>query len=189
MDPTALLSNVASSALSAVEIARFINEVKSTPTDVKTCFDLTTRVDADLQYLISLKIRHEKYLATIPETLRRLDQIIFGARESVMDVCGLLEGCRKEVYERGRIPFSNKMRWVLGDSSAFIRRTANLQQQHASLNVEIAFLRQIDLLKPLERMATTTFENVELLSMERRKKSRNFENGSIVTVSGTIYKL
>lgn len=52
---------------------------------------------------------------------------------------GLLEGCRREVYKDGKIPFSNKMRWVLGDSSAFIRRTANLQQQNAALNVEIAF--------------------------------------------------
>lgn len=64
------------------------------------------------------------------------------------------------------------MKWVLGDSVAFARRTANLQQQHAALNVEIVSLRQIDMLKPLERIATTTFENVELLSMERKKTQK-----------------
>lgn len=72
------------------------------------------------------------------------------------------------------------MKWVLGDNRAFERRTANLQLQHAALNVEILSLRQIDMLKPLEKIATTTFENVELLSMERRKGQKRdgrFDNG------------
>jgi hypothetical protein len=85
-----------------------------------------------------------------------------------LDLCRLLEGCREEVYEGNAIPLASKMKWVLGDSVAFARRTANLQQQHAAINVEIMSLRQIDMLKPLERIATTTFENLELLSMERK---------------------
>jgi hypothetical protein len=183
MDPTSLVSNVTSSISSSLTIAKFVSDLKNTPTDVKTCFDLTARIDTDLQYLISLRSKHEKYFLTVPDNLDRLDHVIYSARQSLLDICMLLEGCRKEIYERGKIPFSSKMRWVLGDSGAFTRRTVNLQQQHAAMNVEIAFLRQIDLLKPLERMATTTFENVELLSMESKKKNRNFEKGTLVTMT------
>jgi hypothetical protein len=121
-----------------------------------------------LQTLTNLRARHEKYLLTVPETLKRLDDIIYATKDSILDVCRLLEGCREEVYEGNTIPLGSKMKWVLGDSVAFTRRTANLQQQHAAINVEIMSLRQIDMLKPLERIATTTFENLELLSMERK---------------------
>jgi hypothetical protein len=150
------------------------------PTDVKTCFDLTPRIEDDLQTLINLCAKHEKYLLTVPDTLRRLDRIIYATKDSILDVCRLLEGCRKEVYEGNTIPLGSKMKWVLGDNVAFAGRTANLQQQHAALNVEIVSLRQIDVLKPLEWIATTTFENVELLSMERRKvqkRESRFEIG------------
>jgi hypothetical protein len=109
---------------------------------------------------------------TVPDTLKRLDRIIHATKESILDVCRLLEGCRKEVYEGNTIPLGSKMKWVLGDSVAFARRTSNLQQQHAALNVEIVNLSHMDMLKPLERIATTTFENVELLSMERKKTQK-----------------
>jgi len=170
-EPTAaaIISTVASTISSSLTIARFITDIKNTPTDVKTCFDLTHRIEEDVQTLLNLRARHEKYLLTVPDTLKRLDRIIYATRDSILDVCRLLEGCRKEVYEGNSIPLGSKMKWVLGDSVAFGRRTANLQQQHAALNVEIVGLRQIDMLKPLERIATTTFENLELLSMERKK--------------------
>jgi hypothetical protein len=166
---TAIVSTVASTINSSLNIARFISDIKNTPTDVKTCFDLTRRIEEDLSTLINLRPRHEKYLLTVPETLKRIDRIIHGTKEGILDVCRLLEGCREEVYEGHTIPLSRKMKWVLGDSVAFSRRTTNLQQQHAAVNVEILSLRQMDMLKPLERIATTTFENLELLGMERKK--------------------
>jgi len=165
---TAVISTVASTVASSLSLARLISDIKNTPADVKTCFDLTHRIEADLQTLVNLRARHEKYLLTVPETLKRLDDIVCATKDGILNVCRLLEGCREEVYEGNTIPLGSKMKWVLGDSVAFSRRTANLQQQHAAINVEIMSLRQIDMLKPLERIATTTFENVELLSMERK---------------------
>jgi hypothetical protein len=173
-EPTAaaIVATVSSTVNSCLSIARFIADIKNTPTDVKTCFDLTHRIEDDLQTLVILRTRHEKYLLTSPDGLKRIERIIQATRDSILDVCRLLEGCREEIYEGNMIPLSSKMKWVLGDSGAFARRTANLQQQHAALNIEIMSLRQIDMLKPLERIATTTFENVELLSMERKKVQR-----------------
>jgi hypothetical protein len=165
---TAVISTVASTVASSLSLARLISDIKNTPADVKTCFDLTHRIEADLQTLVNLRARHEKYLLTVPGTLKRLDDIVYATKDGILNVCRLLEGCREEVYEGNTIPLGRKMKWVLGDSVAFSRRTANLQQQHAAINVEIMSLRQIDMLKPLERIATTTFENVELLSMERK---------------------
>jgi hypothetical protein len=182
---TAIISTVASTVTSSLTLARFIADIKNTPTDVKTCFDLTHRIEDDLQTLINLRTRHEKYLLTVPDTLKRLDGIIYATKESILDVCRLLEGCRKEVYEGNTIPLGSKMKWVLGDNVAFTRRTANLQQQHAALNVEIVNLRQIDMLQPLQRIATTTFENVELLSMERKKAQKRDsrpEKGELTTL-------
>src|SRR5450432_2570600 len=130
---TAIVSTVASTINSSLNIARFISDIKNTPTDVKTCFDLTRRIEEDLSTLINLRSRHEKYLLTVPDTLKRIDRIIHCTREGILDVCRLLEGCREEVYEGHMIPLSRKMKWVLGDSVAFSRRTTNLQQQHAAV--------------------------------------------------------
>ena len=185
-EPITIVSTVTSTVSSSLTIAKFIKDIKNTPTDVKTCFDLTQRVKDDVQTLISLRARHEKYLLTVPDTLKHLDRIICDTNDSILDVCSLLEGCRKEVYEDNMIPFGRKVKWVLGDSAAFARRTANLQQQHATLNREILGLRQIDILKPLERLATTTFENVELLSMERKKTQSRLDKGELTALEISV---
>jgi hypothetical protein len=165
---TAVFSTVGSTISTSLVLATFYKDIKNTPTDVQTCFDLTHRVTQDLSHLISLRRRHTKYLNTVPDIARRVDGIIHSTSQSIGDACKLLENCRKEAYEGHTIPFSKKVQWVLGDSAAFARRTSNLQQQHAALILEITHLRQVDMLKPLEAMATTTFENLELLTMERK---------------------
>jgi len=172
----AVASGLASAVNAAVTFARFAYELKNTPTDVKTCLDLVARVNEDIQYAITLRAKNLKQLSMTPETLNRLDRIISQASDSIMDVGRLLEGCRREAHG-GKVPFQGRMRWVLGDSTAFSRRTANLQQQHAAINAEIAFMRQLEALQPLRDLASnTTFENAELLSMSpisrRRSSSR-----------------
>jgi hypothetical protein len=72
---TAVISTVASTVASFLSLARLIPDIKNTPADVKTCFDLTHRIEADLQTLVNLRARHEKYLLTVPETLKRLDDM------------------------------------------------------------------------------------------------------------------
>ncbi|PQE13610.1 hypothetical protein CJF31_00005034 [Rutstroemia sp. NJR-2017a BVV2] len=167
------IGGVAGTISSSITLISFINNVKNTPTDVKTCFALTHRVSTDLEHLILLRDQHHKYLREDPTSAARIDGIISSAKSSILDVCQVLEGCRKEIYENQAIPLRRKMSWVLGDSAAFTRRSLNLQQQHAAINTEITFLRQLQVLKPLERTVTTTFENVHLLSMrERRRRER-----------------
>jgi hypothetical protein len=162
---TGIATNLISSTLT---ITQFIRGIRNAPLDVKGCLNLTGRVEMDRQHLISLQRKHQKYLETVPEIANRQTQIIHDARQSINDVCRLLEGCRPEVYEGQSIPLLAKMKWALGDNTAFGRRAVNLQQQHAAINLEIAHLRQVEILFPLEKLAATTFENLELLTMERK---------------------
>lgn len=113
-----------------------------------------------------------KHLTSTPDELKRLDRIIADANQSILDVGRLLEGCRREAHG-GQVPMVGRMKWVMGDSTAFSRRTANLQQQHSAINVEIAYLRNLEALQPVKDLliSNTTFENPELLSMGRRKSS------------------
>jgi hypothetical protein len=84
----------------------------------------------------------------------------------------------EKMYEGNALPLGSKMNWISGDSVAFARRTANLLQQLAAINAEIMSLRQINMLQLLERLATTTFENVELLGMDRKgAKKRDSPQG------------
>lgn len=177
------LSNIGSSISSAISLARFILDLKNTPTDVKTCLDLLSRVNEDLQDLISLRSKHLKQLSTTPDNLKRLFRIIVAANESILDVGRLLEGCRAEA-NGGQVPLKGRMKWVLGDSTAFMRRTGNLQQQHAAINVEIQYLRQLELNQSSRNLSpTTVFENPELFSLGRRRSSSKLSvSGSICTM-------
>jgi hypothetical protein len=172
-DPASLvLSGVGTAVNTTITLVRFVHELKNTPTDVKTCLDLVSRVDEDIQYVIELREKHLKHLSSTPDELKRLDRIISCANQSILDVGRLLEGCRREAHG-GQVPLGGRMKWVMGDSTAFSRRTANLQQQHAAINVEIAFLRNLEALQPIKEIliSNTTFENSELFSVGKRRSS------------------
>lgn len=155
-----------------ITVLRFVWDVKNTPVDVKTFLDLVNRVDEDLQYAISLRVKHLKLLSESPIELRRLDRIIETANESILDVARLLEPCRREAHG-GKVPMIGRIKWVLGDSTAISKRTANIQQQHAAINVEIAYLRTLESLQPLEQMVeNTTYENMKLFASRGRSPSR-----------------
>ncbi|KAJ8071468.1 hypothetical protein OCU04_001788 [Sclerotinia nivalis] len=165
------IASVAGTLSNSIAIANFIKDIKNTPTDVKTCFALTHRVSTDLDHLLLLKSQHSKYISQNPFASKRLDGIISDARESILDICRLLEGCRKEVYEGGHIPVKKRINWVLGDGAAFERRRGNLQQQHVAVLAEIGWLRSLQVGREVERMEEMEFENVELLSKGRRERS------------------
>jgi hypothetical protein len=172
-DPISLATaaSLLSGLNASVTFSKFVYELKNTPIDVKTCLDLVARVDEDIQFAISLRAKHLKQLEGTPETLRRLDRIVADATESILNVGRLLEGCRREAHG-GKVPMRGRVKWILSDSMAFSRRTANLQQQHAAINGEIAFMRQLEALQPLRDLTvSTTFENAELFSMGRRRSS------------------
>jgi hypothetical protein len=168
----AVIASLASAINASVTFAKFVYEIKNTPTDVKTCLDLVRRVDEDIQYVISLRQTHLKHLSSNPDKLKRLDSIIASANQSILDVGRLLEGCRREAHG-GQVPMKGRMKWVMGDSTAFARRTANLQQQHAAINVEIGFLTQLESLQPIKDFITTntTFENPDLFPVNRKRST------------------
>jgi hypothetical protein len=181
-----VLSGLASATSGIVTSFKFVYDLKNTPVDVKTCLDLVRRVDEDIQYAISLRGKNLKLLSDSPIELDRLDRIVAAASESILDVGRLLEGCRREAHG-GKVPIKGRMKWVLGDSTAFSRRTGNLQQQHAAINVEIAYLRQMEALKPLRDLSNnTTFENADLMSMGSRRRSSSrlsaYEDGNLILV-------
>ncbi|TEY74750.1 hypothetical protein BOTCAL_0070g00170 [Botryotinia calthae] len=173
-------ASVASALSSSIAITSFVKSIKNTPADVKTCFSLTERVHTDLEHLILLRSQRHKYLSRNPFDSKRLDGIIKDVGESIFDICKLLEGCRKEVYEGEHIPVKKKMQWVLGDGAAFERRRGNLQQQHIALLAEIAWLRGLDVGKGTENLE---FENVDLLSAGRRERK-----SSTVSRTGKQYE-
>lgn len=188
-DPIALgvVSGLSAAASAIVTSSKFIYDLKNTPVDVKTCLDLVHRVDADINFAIKLRDRYLDLLAENPGDLKRLDQIIATAEQSILDIGRLLEGCRAEVYG-GHVPLKGRMRWVLGDSAAFKMRTGNLQQQHNTILHEITYLRTLDGKKCIKELRpNTTFENWGSILMRREEspdnKDKKQENHRKITIS------
>jgi hypothetical protein len=154
-----------------VTFSSFVYDLKNAPADVTTFLALVARVDEDLKYAVDLRDKHLEQLQETPAELKRLDDIVRDANECILDIARLLEKCRKEAHG-GKVPLLGRMRFVLGDSTAFLRRTGNLQQQHAAINVEIIHLRTLSALKPITDLAPNmTFENSDLLSLNGRNRS------------------
>ncbi|CZR58702.1 uncharacterized protein PAC_08594 [Phialocephala subalpina] len=186
IDPTSVFSNVASTIVSSLQLATFVKDVKNTPLDVKTCIALTTLISTDVQYLIKLRSSPSNitYLSQNPDLAARIDNIIISTHQAILDVCRLLEGCRQEVYEGGNVPLRERMRWVLGDSMAFKRREGNLQGVHRAVLSEVGFLRMREsagetVSKVIE---CVSFENLELLEMNHRRRDKRATKAEVVEV-------
>jgi hypothetical protein len=171
-----VISNIGSTLNSSITFTKFVFELKNTPKDVQSCLEMVKCVDDDLQYAASLRTQHLKYLSMNPAILNRLDRILQKASDSIFDTGRLLESCRPDAHG-GQVPFAGKMKWVLGDSTAFVLRTRNLTEQHAAINAEIAYLRQLEMLQsPRSLDSQTTFENLELLSVRQKRSTSSLSN-------------
>jgi hypothetical protein len=176
IDPIGLISNIGGSLTASITLAKLVSDVKNTPGDVKTCLLLVESVNSALQHLISLRTKHHNYLSNTPEDLIRVDQTIIRSRDSLLSVGSLLERCRVEA-NGGVVPFKSKMKWVLGDSAAFVLRTKSLAEQHADLNKEIMILKQQEFLQPvLTAVEDTTFENLDLLCLRRKTSAASMSS-------------
>jgi hypothetical protein len=96
----------------------------------------------------------------------------------------LLEGCREEVHAGGNVPFTKRMRWVLGDSMAFKRREGNLQGVHLAVLSEVSFLRMREQAGETvsQMMECVSFENLDLLEMAHRKREKGTTKPMVVEV-------
>jgi len=185
-DPITLgvFPGLSAAASAVVTSSKFIYDLKNTPVHVKTCLDLVARIVDDIQFAVSLRDRFLKLLSENPGDLKRLDRVIASAEQSILDIGRLLEGCREEAHGRN-VPLKWRMRWVLGDSAAFALRTGNLQQQHATILHEIAYLTSLDDKKRLKELRPNiAFENMDYMSSKREespgeKHEKNKNQGKI----------
>ncbi|TAQ90474.1 hypothetical protein B7494_g1206 [Chlorociboria aeruginascens] len=123
--------SIANSITQNLSLAKFLQDLKNTSGDMKACLGLTTRINEDIQYLVHLRNTYAVFMFNEPFLSKRQEKIISATQESLSITCRLFEGCGTGFGEGEQIPLSERMKWVLGNSSAFGRRTANLQRHHA----------------------------------------------------------
>lgn len=158
-----IVTSAASTLNALLELAVFVNKVRTCPDDVAACFKLVKCVSDDIEYAVSLRTKNRIVLDQRPYEARRIDSIIETAIDSLEDIARLVERCRPGAHG-GKVPMMERLKWILRDSNSFVLRSRNLQAQHAAITGEISYLRQLILLEPIATAAaTTTFENLDLL--------------------------
>ena len=92
-----------------------------------------------------------------------MDDIITSASVSLTSIGALCERLNADAHS-GKVPYKKRLRWVLGDSASFDRRTRDLQAQHSAIQQEISWLRTIELVAPLHTLTetNTVFDNFDL---------------------------
>jgi hypothetical protein len=97
-----------------------------------------------------------------------MDDIITSASESLTSIGALVERLNADA-NGGRVPYKKRLRWVLGDSASFDRRTRDLQAQHTAIQQEISWLRMIELVAPLHSLtdSNTSFDDFGLWKKRR----------------------
>lgn len=179
LDPTGGLLSAFSDSISVIiDLGTKVQASKSVPDEVKTCSALTNLISGDLEYLLILRSKASvvTYLSLEPDLARRIDKIIVLTRDAILDVGKLLEGCRKDIYAKGKVPLKMRLKWMNEGYKAFQLREANLQGVHRAVLGEISFLRTIDtaaqgvVVKPI--VEPESFENLELLGMSDSKKHK-----------------
>lgn len=163
IEPISLLSNVSGSVTAIVTLSNLILGLHNCPEEVKTCFSLVHLVNADIQHAVKLRTKHRDILAQRPVDAKRMDDIITSASVSLTSIGALCERLNADAHS-GKVPYKKRLRWVLGDSASFDRRTRDLQAQHSAIQQEISWLRTIELVAPLHTLTetNTVFDNFDL---------------------------
>ncbi|KAF3807094.1 hypothetical protein GCG54_00007350 [Colletotrichum gloeosporioides] len=170
MDP--ITSSV--SALHATyQLILFSVDVDQVPSQVRRSLELVQTCHRDLQHLIEIRNECLHLLEKTPIVLNRVNEIIAAADKGLIEVCQIVEKCRPDA-NNGKVPFKNRVGWVLFDSREFRAQEPVISRHHAAVLSELNFLRQTALLAPQlqqQKPAITTeikketeiFDNVTLL--------------------------
>ncbi|EQB54271.1 hypothetical protein CGLO_05909 [Colletotrichum gloeosporioides Cg-14] len=170
MDP--ITSSV--SALHATyQLILFSVDVDQVPSQVRRSLELVQTCHRDLQHLIEIRNECLHLLERTPIVLNRVNEIIAAADKGLIEVCQIVEKCRPDA-NNGKVPFKNRVGWVLFDSREFRAQEPVISRHHAAVLSELNFLRQTALLAPQlqqQKPAITTeikketeiFDNVALL--------------------------
>ncbi|KAK2767107.1 hypothetical protein CKAH01_15382 [Colletotrichum kahawae] len=170
MDP--ITSSV--SALHATyQLILFSVDVDQVPSQVRRSLELVQTCHRDLQHLIEIRNECLHLLEKTPIVLNRVNEIIAAADKGLIEVCQIVEKCRPGA-NNGKVPFKNRVGWVLFDSREFRAQEPVISRHHAAVLSELNFLRQTALLAPqLQQQkpvinteikkGTEIFDNVALL--------------------------
>jgi hypothetical protein len=182
IEPFTVLSGLSGSITAAINVSNLVLGLRNCPEEVKTCFSLVNLVNADIQHAVKLRTMHRDLLAQRPVDAKRMDDVITSASVSLTSLGALCERLNADAHG-GKVPYAKRMRWVLGDSASFDRRTRDLQAQHSAIQQEIAWLRTIELIAPLQALteANTAFDNFDLW---KGKQGADDGNGSDGDASG-----
>lgn len=164
IEPVSIISNLSGAITAAVTASNLVLGLRNCPEEVKTCFSLVKLVHADIQHVVTLRTQHRHLLARRPVDAKRIDDIITSASESLTAIGSLVERLRADAYG-GKVPYPQKLRWVLGDAASFALRTRDLQAQHAAVQGEISWLRMLELMESWHERAaepSTSFDNLDL---------------------------
>ncbi|KAF7554375.1 hypothetical protein G7Z17_g2977 [Cylindrodendrum hubeiense] len=154
-------------------LATLIIEYDQVPNEVRCCLELVRTCDQDLQRLIQLRNEHLVLLEKQPEALERVNNIIEGAHNGLVEVCEIVERCRPEAHQ-GKTPFRNRVKWIFVDSMQFHNQEPVISRHHAAVLAELNFVRQIVLWAPMAEQqkiqesqpiekALPVFDNIALL--------------------------
>jgi hypothetical protein len=151
-EPISFLSVLAGSITTIVNVCNTVIALSNCPDEVRTCFRLVERVGADIQYAISMRTRLRDLLQQRPEEASHFDDVIKTAGESLKSIGKLAEKLR-EAAHNGRVPWGQRLKWVLGESVSFNRQTADLQVHHAAVCSITNKLTMLELTAPSIAMA------------------------------------
>ncbi|KAH7126110.1 hypothetical protein EDB81DRAFT_663142 [Dactylonectria macrodidyma] len=148
-------------------------EYDQVPSEIRSCLELVRTCNKDLQLLIELRNEHLALLEQQTETLDRVNSIIEAAHVGLSEACEVVERCRPGAH-RGKTPFRNRMKWILGDSLQFRNHEPVISRHHSAVLAELIFVRQMALWSPVAdqqkaiesrsiEKAPLVFDNIALL--------------------------
>ncbi|KAF9880282.1 hypothetical protein CkaCkLH20_02236 [Colletotrichum karsti] len=144
MDP---ITGSVSALHATYQLILFSVDVDQVPSQVRRSLELVQTCHRDLQHLIEIRNECLPLLDKTPIVLNRVNEIIAAANQGLLEVCQIVEKCRPDA-NNGRVPFKNRVAWVMFDSREFRAQEPVISRHHAAVLSELNFLRQTALLAP-----------------------------------------
>ncbi|KAF6834595.1 hypothetical protein CPLU01_04880 [Colletotrichum plurivorum] len=123
----------------------FSIDIDQVPSQVRRSLELVQTCHRDLQHLIEIRQECLSLLQQTPVIMNRVNEIIAVATQGLVEVCQIVEKCRPGAHN-GKIPFKNRVAWVMFDSKEFKTHEPVISRHHSSVLSELNFLRQSALL-------------------------------------------
>lgn len=170
IEPLSITSAISGSVAGAVASCNLVIGLLNCPDEVKTCFRLVNRVNIDIQHAVALRTQHRDLLKQRPLDADHIDNVITMASQSLTAIGQLAERLRADA-RGGKVPFPQRLRWVLGDSASFARQTMDLQAQHTAVHGVILRLQMLDLMAspPAVGEQDASFDSLDLWKGGDRK--------------------